>query len=293
MRKYFNMTVIILMLAISVSYGKSDESEEKNQISGEALTNGLVFVKGGTFLMGNNGSDGNEEERPVHEVTVIDFYISKYEITQSEWGKHMPAFYYDSGEGSNYPVYYVSWYEVLKYSNKRSIAEGLNPCYSINGSTDPDIWGASPATADENWDAVVCNWKANGYRMPTEAEWEYASRGGDKAQGLKFSGSNDHLKVAWMEENSGIKLHEVGRKQANELGLYDMSGNLYEWCWDWYGEYPDSALTNPTGPATGKFRVERGGAWDRGVNASKVDSRYFFKPQTSYGGVGVRIARTH
>jgi sulfatase modifying factor 1 len=128
--------------------------------------------------------------------------------------------------------------------------------------------------------------------MPTEAEWEYAARGGDQSKNYKFSGSDDYLKVAWMEENSGAELHEVGKKQANELGLHDMSGNLYEWCWDWYGKYPDSALTNPPGPLTGTFRVERGGGWDRGGNALKVDSRYFFNPQTSYGGIGIRIART-
>lgn len=293
MRKYISMTVVILMLAMSAGFAKTGDSSDKSQLSEIAVTNELVFVKGGTFEMGNNRNDMNEGERPAHEVTVRDFYISKYEITQSEWGLHMPVFYYDLREGPNFPVYYVSWYEVLKYSNTRSIAEGLNPCYSINGSTDPEIWGATPKKPDENWDAVVCDWNANGYRMPTEAEWEYAARGGNKTHGYKFSGSNDYLKIAWMEENSGAKLQEVGKKQANELGLHDMSGNLYEWCWDWYGKYPNEAVTNPTGPPTGTFRVERGGAWDRGVNALKVDNRYFFKPQTSYGGIGIRIARTH
>jgi formylglycine-generating enzyme len=271
MRKYLSTAVIILMLAMSAGYGKD----------GGNVNNEMVFVKGGTFQMSGNSTK------------VADFYLSKYEVTQHEWGKHMPAFYYqDQGAGLNYPVYFVSWYEVLAYSNKRSIAEGLNPCYSINGSTDPDVWGIVPTTPNELWDNVECSWKANGYRMPTEAEWEYAAGGGIKSKGYLFSGSADYLKVAWMEENSGNRLHQVGLKQPNELGFYDMSGNLYEWCWDWYSEDPTSAQQNSAGPAEGKFRVEKGGGWDRGVNACKIAGRYYFKPCVSYGGIGVRIART-
>jgi len=306
MRSYFSMTAILLVLAMFVGCGKSEENtgsrpvignDQKNEtavaITDSILINDMVFVSGGTFQMGSNSLTGNEESKPVNTVRVDDFYLSKYEVTQHEWGKHMPALYYqDYGTGSNYPVYFVSWYEVLAYSNKRSIAEGLNPCYSINGNTNPDVWGTIPATPNKLWDNVGCNWDANGYRMPTEAEWEYAAGGGKNRHGYKFSGSEDYLKVAWMEENSGDKLHEVGKKEPNELGLYDMSGNLYEWCWDWYQEYPDITQPISTGPSTGIFRVERGGGWDRGVNACKIVSRYYFKPSVSYGGIGVRIART-
>jgi formylglycine-generating enzyme required for sulfatase activity len=128
--------------------------------------------------------------------------------------------------------------------------------------------------------------------MPTEAEWEYVAGGGNKSRGYLFSGSADYLKVAWMEENSGNKLHKVGLKEPNEIGFYDMSGNLYEWCWDWYSEDPTAAQQNASGPAEGKFRVEKGGGWDRGANACKISSRYYFKPCISYGGIGVRIARS-
>lgn len=205
----------------------------------------MVFVEGGTFTMGS--IYGEDDERPVYKVTLCDFYISKYEVTQQEWVEIMgynPSYL----KGDNLPVDKVNWYEAVEYCNKRSLKEGLSPCYTINSNN------------------VSCDFNANGYRLPTEAEWEFAARGGIKSQGFNYSGSNRISLVAWHTHNSDNKIHEVGRKQPNELGIYDMSGNAWEWCWDWYDEeYPESSLTDPRGPSSGKLgsitrRVLRGGS---------------------------------
>ncbi|MCK4979296.1 MAG: SUMF1/EgtB/PvdO family nonheme iron enzyme, partial [Candidatus Delongbacteria bacterium] len=119
---------------------------------------GMVFVKGGTYEMGDHFNEGRADELPVHSVTVSDIYISKFEVTQSEWAEYMPISTYDYGSGEDYPVYYVSWYEVIVYCNKRSIAEGISPCYSISSSTNPDDWGTIPTSNNSTWNAVTCNW---------------------------------------------------------------------------------------------------------------------------------------
>ena len=188
----------------------------------------MVFVEGGTFQMGatsEQGSDAYGDEKPVHSVTLSDFYIGKYEVTQAQWkavmGKNPSHF---TGK-DNRPVENVSWEDMHKFIKKLNQLTGKR------------------------------------YRLPTEAEWEYAARGGKKSQGYKYAGGNSIDKVAWYRDNSGDKTHPVGKKQPNELGLYDMSGNVYEWCQDWYGDYSSSAQTNPTGPSRGSHRVLRGGSW--------------------------------
>ncbi|MDD4309488.1 MAG: formylglycine-generating enzyme family protein [Candidatus Cloacimonetes bacterium] len=234
----------------------------------------FVYVNGGTFTMGNTFGGGSSNELPIHQVTVSSFLIGRYEVTQSEWQEIMgsnPATSY--GVGLNYPVYNVSWYATLKYCNLRSMAEGLTPVYSISGSTNPNSWGAMPTSSNATWDAAICNWSANGYRLPTEAEWEYAARGGSTNPDYFYSGSNDINLVAWYSSNSGSVTHPVGLLQFNSLSLYDMSGNVWEWCWDFYGSYSAVGQLNPTGPPSGSTRLLRGGDWSYSSAGCRVSYR--------------------
>ncbi len=258
-----------------------------------SVSSGMVFVEGGSFTMGRTKGSGDRNELPKHKVTLDSFYMGKYEVTQSEWQAIMgsnPASRF--GVGDDYPVYNVSWYAVLKYCNLRSMAEGLTPVYTISGSTDPANWGNIPTTDNEIWNAVICNWNANGYRMPTEAEWEFAARGTTNKPDYLYSGSNDVNAVAWYDGNnlpSGSK--PVGTKAPNSLGLYDMSGNVWEWCWDRYGSYSSSSNSNPTGPASGSYRVIRGGNWYISANVCRVANRYSYYPNFSSDYFGFRLCR--
>ena len=227
----------------------------------------MVFVEGGTFLMGctsEQGGDCYSNESPNHLVTVSDFYISKYEITQGQWEAIMGTSIRQQrdksnrewqiyGEGANYPMYYVSWNEVQEFIIR------LN---SLTGKQ---------------------------YRLPTEAEWEYAARGGKKSKGYKYSGSNFIEQVAWYSDNSGNTMHPVGSKQPNELGIYDMSGNVYEWCYDWYGAYDSGSHTNPVGPGSGSYRIIRGGSWNFIAAYIRVSNRISSTPSRRYYYLGFRL----
>ncbi len=265
------------------------------------LPKDMILVEGGSFQMGSN--DGESDEKPVHQVTVSSFFIGKYEVTQKEWQEVMgsnPSYF----KGDNFPVDEVSWYDALVYCNKRSVKEGLTPCYSISGSSDPNRWGSVPTSDNSTWNSVTCNWSANGYRLPTEAEWEYTARGGNKSKGYKYSGSNDPGSVAWYADNSGSKTHSVGGKQANELGIYDMSGNVWEWCWDWHDSsyYSKSESRDPRGSGSGSYRSLRGGSWDYYSNFCRVSYRnygsphyryYYYYPHYRNNFVGVRVLRAN
>ncbi len=237
-----------------------------------AIPNNFILVEGGSFQMGSN--DGYSDEKPMHQVTVSSFWIGKYEVTQKEWQEVMGS-NPSNWKASDLPVENVSWYDAVDYCNKRSIQEGLQPCYSGSGTS------------------ITCNWSANGYRLPTEAEWEFAARGGTQSKGYKYSGSNDIGSVAWYNGNSGSKTHSVGRKAANELGIHDMSGNVWEWCWDWYGSYSSATQTDPTGPASGSIRLLRSGSWHYIDVICRVAVRSSFSPDSwfSDGFDGLRLAR--
>ena len=186
----------------------------------------MVFVKGGTFIMGctsEQGSDCDADEKPVHQVTLGDFHIGKYEVTQQEWQEVMGSNPSDFKNCDQCPVEKVSWDDIQQF---------LTRLKAKNGKT---------------------------YRLPTEAEWEYAARGEASCRGYKYAGGNEPGNVAWYGDNSGSKAHPVGQKKANELGLHDMSGNGWEWCQDWYGDYSSEAQNNPKGPGNGDRRVLRGG----------------------------------
>ena len=252
----------------------------------------FTLVPGGTFIMGRTRGNGDSDELPTHSVTLDAFYIGKYEVTQAEWMATMgnnPASGY--GVGDTYPVYYITWYEILKYCNLRSMAEGLTPVYSILGSTDPNNWGSVPTSNNSTWDAVICNWSSSGYRMPTEAEWEYAARGASNDPDYLYSGSDFISNVAWYGMNNYAM--PVGTKAPNSLGVFDMSGNVWEWCWDWWGNnyYSSCPQIKPLGPSGGVYRVARGGSWLNSADVCRVVKR---SKRAPYSGlyIGVRLCRT-
>lgn len=258
----------------------------------------FIFVQGGTFQMGDHYSEGDSYELPVHSVTVSDFNIGTSEVTQGEWATYMPAEDWSSnGTGDDYPAYDVSWYQIIVYCNKRSIAEGKTPCYTISSSTDPAVWGAVPTSTNSTWDAVICNWSANGYRLPSEAEWEYAARGGiHNADDYRYSGCHEEIDLinyALYEAWSGGTSYPVGTKLRNQLGIYDMSGNIREWCWDWHGAYTSNAQSDPTGATSGSRRILRGGDWFAAADGCRVAYRYDpYEPYYIDVVIGFRVART-
>jgi formylglycine-generating enzyme required for sulfatase activity len=222
------------------------------------------------------------DEYPVHSVTLShDYWLDATEVTQAEFEAVMgyaPSHF--SGCGTDCPVEMVTWYESAAYANALSASEGLSACYSCSGS------GAS-VTCDGPSDPYACS----GYRLPTEAEWENAARCGTD---LVFSGSDDMDVVAWTEETSGGSTRPVGGLPANACGLFDMSGNVYEWVEDWFdaGYYGDSPATDPAGPSSSSTRVQRSGSWDDGFADARVARRSRSFANDRVFNLGVRLART-
>lgn len=268
----------------------SSQPSSSANIIATQIDNPMILVPAGTFQMGQAGAG-----EPVHQVTIShSFYLAKYETTQKEWSDVMstnPASGF--GVGDNYPVYAVSWYDALVYCNKKSLADGYNPCYVINESTNPNDWGIVPTFQSPTWDAVECRWHENGYRMPTEAEWEFAAR------------YNDERSYPWGETppsstlcnyNSFVgETTEVGSYTAGNsaLGFSDMSGNVWEWVWDWYASYSISAQTDPTGPTEVQtYRVFRSGCYGSTYDFILCAGRYGY---FSYGrnNPGFRVARNN
>ena len=215
----------------------------------------MVKVEAGTFMMGATSEMENpdSDEKPVHQVTLTnDYYMGKYEVTQALWQAVMgsnPSFF----KGGNLPVESVSWNDCQEFISR------LN---SLTGRK---------------------------FRLPTEAEWEYAARGGKKSRDYQYSGSSNLSDVAWFNENSSWKTHHVGMKQANELGIYDMSGNVWEWCQDWYGVYDSSSQTNPTGAIGWSFHVRRGGCWRGDVGYCSLSQRGCSSPDYRFYNCGLRL----
>ncbi|WP_289059316.1 SUMF1/EgtB/PvdO family nonheme iron enzyme, partial [uncultured Mesotoga sp.] len=227
--------------------------------------------------------------KPVHQVTLsYDFYIGKYETTFDEYdafcdatGRSKPD---DKGWGrGNRPVIYVSWNDAIAYCNWLSENEGLSKAYDSQGNL-----------LDKNGRIAVDISYVEGYRLPTEAEWEYAARGGKQSKGYKYSGGDEVYFVAWYGDNSGGHTHDVGTTQPNELNIFDMSGNVWEWCSDWYnsGYYAKSPTTNPYNYTTGSYRVGRGGSWVNSATYVRVALRDSASPANTSNHLGFRIART-
>ncbi|MHC6203564.1 SUMF1/EgtB/PvdO family nonheme iron enzyme, partial [Breznakiellaceae bacterium SP9] len=229
----------------------------------------MVRIPAGTFTMGSPSSEAERERNEVqHSVSISKaFFMSKYEVTQREWVDVMGSNPSDF-KGDNLPVEQVSWLDVIDYCNKRSVKEGLTPAYTRNGNT------------------VTWNKNANGYRLPTEAEWEYACRAGTTTP---YSSGSSVDNAGWYSSNSGWKTHPVGTKQANAWGLYDMHGNVGEWCWDRDGGYSSDSQTDPMGAASGSIRVWRGGSWRYHAAYLRSAARNNYTPTTRYIDLGFRV----
>ena len=240
-----------------------------------SITIDMVQVSGGTFTMGctsEQGSDCDSDERPSHSVTLSTFYIGKYEVTEGQWTAVMGTNPSSNKRGDNYPVEYVSWNDIVGTSGASTVINGIT--YYANGF----IYRLNQMTGKQ-------------YRLPTEAEWEFAARG-RRSSGNKYSGSNTIGDVAWYSSNSGSSKHPVGTKAANELGIYDMSGNVWEWCSDWFSlsYYNSSPQNNPTGPSTGSNRVDRGGSWLSSASYARVSYRSLNSPDGRLSNLGFRLA---
>jgi formylglycine-generating enzyme required for sulfatase activity len=253
----------------------------------------MVSLPAGTFSMGCTTGDPNcdSDESPVRSVTLSAFQIGETEVTQRQWLSVMGAnpSYFASPVCPQCPVELVSWYDAVVFCNRLSELQGRRPCYySDAGYT--QVYGKSGGTWSlPNSGTVYWNPAAKGYRLPTEAEWEYAARGGSATN--VYSGSSTVDNVGWYFTNSGGRTKAVKGLFRNGYGLYDMSGNVGEWCWDRYGTYPNSAQTNPTGPSTASYRVYRGGGWFDNARNCRVSNRnYGGTPSFHLTDLGFRLA---
>ena len=252
-----------------VKVKKVIKEKVKKVIKGEGYK--AVKIPKGTFMMG--ALDADDDEKPAHEVTITyDFYMMTTEVTQDLYEK-VTGSNPSEFKGKDRPVENVSWTDAVRFANELSRKEGLEECYAISGS------GVSwPKKLD-----------CLGWRLPTEAEWEYAAKAN---QGFKYAGSDNIEEVAWYWDNSNGETHGVGQKKANGFGLFDMTGNVLEWCWDWYGEYSSSPTEDPTGPTTGTFRMSRGWGWDFDGGRTRLSYRDRSYPSGRGNYLGFRLSRT-
>ena len=258
MKRYIHVVILLSVTLVLFQGCKRKDPNEapKNsaqapgEVKDEAGTE-MALLEAGRFTMG----DEKEIDATPHEVAISSFYIDKYPVTQEQYKKVM-AENPSRWKGDKNPVEQVRWSDAVKYCNARSLAEGLQPCYDL-----------------QNWE---CNFEANGYRLPTEAEWEYACRAGSKTTYFFGNGSSKLADYAWVDENSGGKPHPVGQKKPNPWGLYDMCGNVWEWCNDFYqvDYYQQSPAEDPRGPKEGETKVVRGGAWKFSADSCRSGYRY-------------------
>jgi formylglycine-generating enzyme required for sulfatase activity len=300
-------------ITVTVSDGSLSASDTFLLTVNSAAPTGFALIPQGAFTMGDS-LDGLSDA-PTRTVTLDAFYMGKYEVTKAEWDEvrtwGLSNGYSDlaagSGKASNHPVQRITWYMMVKWCNARSQKEGLTPAYYTN-----DAQTTIYKTGSVNVTNAQVKWSASGYRLPTEAEWEKAARGGLSGKRFPWGDTISHSQAnyfaasgySYYDSSSGNNYHPtyatgsapytspVGAFAANDYGLYDMAGNVWEWCWDWYGTYAAGSQTNPRGTTSGTGRVFRGGSWNGFAYYGRVAYRDYYDPAGTNYGIGFRVLRS-
>jgi formylglycine-generating enzyme required for sulfatase activity len=276
---YFLKTFFVFVASISIVFAQNDAQAWPE----------MVKVESGTFTFGAYKKDmqAEKDEKPNRKVTVNQFYMSKFEVTVWEWKEYTKATRANMpkeqswGWNNDFPITNVTWEQAVEFCNWLSQKQGFDKAYSKAGPR------------------YVCNFESNGFRLPTEAEWEFAAHGGRKSKGYKYAGANDLELVSWNVENSETRPHAYGSKYANELGIFDMNGNVWEWCWDFYDKnhykaVKDGMVQDPkaTGPIRGEKRIVKGGSWDSKSTFCRISNKVATLPGNTYEFYGLRLVQT-